>query len=284
MTDPGWAEVAEPEIATPSGKGWFRVVMRGVPSVVLIATCFVLLTSIRIVERPMFGARRPVSPWITVFVCRNVLRIIGIRYVVHGKPATGRAAKVANHGSWLDILVLNARVPLYFVAKSEVATWPGIGWLARMTGTIFIDRTDRRQARAQAELFEARLLAGHKLLFFPEGTSTDGRRVLPFKTTLFAAFLSDHLRPQLRLQPVSVVYHAPPGEEDWFYGWWGSMSFGAHAVRVLAAPRQGRVEVMYHPPVAVADYSDRKALATTCEAEVRAGFESLRAMANSGLQ
>lgn len=283
MSDPWWTDVAEPAVAAPSGLGWIRALLRGVPSVFLIAAGLAVMTSVRLVERPVCGVRRPVSPWITVFVCRNVLRLIGLRYVVHGNPTVCRAAKVANHGSWLDILVLNARVPLYFVSKSEVASWPGIGWLARVTGTVFIDR-DRKQARAQTELFETRLLAGHKLLFFPEGTSTDGLRVLPFKTTLFAAFLSDHLRSELTLQPVTVVYHPPAGEEEWFYGWWGSMSFGAHALRVLAAPRQGRVEVMYHPPLAVGDFPDRKTLALACEAEVRAGFDRLRAAANSRLQ
>ncbi len=276
MTDPGWSGVAEPRIAAPSGAGWLRVALRGAPSVLLIAAGFALLGLVRLVERPVFGVRRPVTPWITVLVCRGVLRLIGLRSVMRGRPVRGRAAQVANHASWLDILVLNARAPVFFVSKSEVAGWPGIGWLARATGTIFIDR-DRRQARTQTELFESRLLAGHNLLFFPEGTSTDGLRVLPFKTTLFAAFLTDHLRARLTLQPVSVAYHAPPGEEERFYGWWGAMDFGAHLLRVLAAPSQGQVEVMYHPPLVVADFPDRKSLAAACEAEVRAGFDRLRA-------
>lgn len=282
MTDPAWTGVAEPQVAAPRGAEWLRVALRGMPAVLLILVCFAALTATRLVERPLCGPRRPVSPWITVFVCRNVLRLIGLRHVVQGPPVTGRAAQVANHASWLDIIVLNARAPLCFVAKSEVAAWPGIGWLARVTGTVFIDR-DRKQARAQTELLENRLLAGHKLLFFPEGTSTDGLRVLPFKTTLFAAFLGDQLRARLTLQPVSVVYHAPPGEAEWFYGWWGSMSFAAHILRVLAAPRQGRVEVLYHPPLVVADFPDRKALAAACEAGVRAGFDRLRAAADSPL-
>ena len=95
---------------------------------------------------------------------------------------------VANHASWLDIFALNAPQRIYFVSKDEVRDWPGIGWLARATGTVFIARKSR-EAGVQARLFETRMAAGHRLLFFPEGTSTDGRRVLPFKTTLFAAFL-----------------------------------------------------------------------------------------------
>ena len=167
--------------------------------------------------------------------------------------------------------MLNASKRIFFVAKSEVAGWPVIGWLARGTGTVFI-RRDRRDARRQQALLEARLGAGHPLLFFPEGTSTDGQRVLPFKTTLFAALTTEALRDALTVQPVTLVYHAPAGEDSRFYGWWGDMEFAQGLLKVLAARRQGWVEVIYHPPLRVADYPDRKALAAACEAAVRKGF------------
>jgi len=167
--------------------------------------------------------------------------------------------------------VLNASKRVFFVAKAEVAGWPVIGWLARGTGTLFI-RRDRREARRQQTLFEERLRAGHHLLFFPEGTSTDGARVLPFKTTLFAAFTTEALRGFLTVQPVSLRYHAPEGEDACFYGWWGDMDFAHGLLKVLAVRRQGWVDVVYHPPLRVADYPDRKALAAACEAAVRTGF------------
>lgn len=180
----------------------------------------------------------------------------------------GAGAVVANHSSWLDILVLNAPKRIYFVSKAEVADWAGISWLAKATGTVFIKR-DRREARGQVEVFRRRLGLGHRLLFFPEGTSTDSRRVLPFKTTLFAAFFDDALRETMRVQPVSVVYHAPKGRDDRFYGWWGGMDLGPSLLAVLAAVPNGSVDVVYHPPVRVADFADRKALAAHCEAAVR---------------
>ena len=176
---------------------------------------------------------------------------------------------VANHSSWLDIFALNARKRVYFVSKAEVAGWPGIGWLARATGTVFIHR-DRRHAREQTEVFRTRLRAGHRLLFFPEGTSTDGRRVLPFKTTLFAAFLSDLDIDDLHVQPCCVIYRAPKGDDPRFYGWWGNMDFGPHLLHTLAARWQGAVQVVYLAPLRVADYADRKALAAAAEAAVRA--------------
>jgi 1-acyl-sn-glycerol-3-phosphate acyltransferase len=182
---------------------------------------------------------------------------------------------VANHSSWLDIFALNARKRIYFVSKSEVARWPGIGWLARATGTVFINR-QAKEARAQKDIFEARLQAGHKLLFFPEGTSTDGQQVLAFKSTLFAAFFSEALRDRMSIQPVSVIYTAPNGADHRFYGWWGDMGFGPHLVRVLAAKRQGGVEIRYHPPLRVADHKDRKSLALACEEAVRGGVKDLK--------
>ena len=117
-----------------------------------------------------------------------------------------------------------------------------------------------REAGAQVDTFRRRLRQGHKLLFFPEGTSTDGRRVLPFKTTLFAAFFEPSLRESMSIQPVSMIYHAPPGEDPRFFGWWGDMDLGPSLVKVLAQAPQGRVELVYHPAVRVADYADRKAL------------------------
>jgi 1-acyl-sn-glycerol-3-phosphate acyltransferase len=193
---------------------------------------------------------------------------LGIGFSTKGQPMTHRGAVVANHSSWLDIFTLNAKKNVYFVSKSEVAKWPGIGWLARATGTVFINR-DRREAASQKKVFEDRLLGGHKLLFFPEGTSTDGRRVLPFKSTLFAAFYDKRLHDEMHIQPVTVRYIAPEGEDVRFYGWWGDMDFGTHLLTTLAARKQGRVEVIYHTELSVKDFEDRKSLARAAELQVR---------------
>jgi len=166
---------------------------------------------------------------------------------------------------------LNASDQIYFVSKSEVAKWPGIGWLAKATGTVFIARR-AQDAKEQQDVFQDRLLAGHRLLFFPEGTSTDGTLVLPFKSTLFAAFFNAKLRENLWIQPVSVRYLPPKDAAPWFYNWWGDMEFGPHLLFVLAASRQGGVKVQYHDPIRVSDAPDRKALAYRCELAVRSSF------------
>ena len=268
MSQTWTGEDSYPENQPITAMGWLRVLLRGSVLFVLILVCLMILLLIRLVEKPVHGLHRPWTPFITQFVCRNALRILGIGFQSEGSLMTQPGAVVANHSSWLDIFVLNARKRIYFVSKAEVAKWPGIGWLAKATGTVFINRNPK-EAQAQKVLFEERLLAGHKLLFFPEGTSTDAIRVLPFKPTLFAAFFAEALRDRLWVQPVTVLYHAPVGEEKRFYGWWGDMAFGPHVLKVLAQRRQGRVEVIYHAPLRVADFANRKTLAKASEEAVR---------------
>ena len=261
---PTWHSPDRPAPVPVSFAGWLRVGLRGLALVPVLGGGLVLLLLMRLVERPLCGLRRPVTPWVTVLVCRLVLATLGIRRRIVGQPARGPGAVVANHASWLDIFALNAVRPVLFVAKAEVAGWAGIGWLARATGTVFI-RRDRTQAAAQLALFRERLAAGHRLVVFPEGTSTDGLRVLPFKATLFAAF------DAVTVQPVSILWTSPPGYDARFYGWWGDMDFGGHALKVLAARRQGQVTLHFHavPPAGL----DRKTLAQQAEASVRLPFQ-----------
>ncbi|MFV0515504.1 MAG: lysophospholipid acyltransferase family protein [Jhaorihella sp.] len=264
-----WEGGEYPGRAAIGPAGWALAVLRGLVLAVLVFGNLAVLLLVRLVERPFFAPRRPVSPFITQFVCRNAFRVLGMGFSTTGELMRAPGAVVANHSSWLDIFALNARKRIYFVSKAEVARWPAIGWLARATGTVFIDR-DPRLARQQTRLFEERLQAGHKLLFFPEGTSSDGLRVLPFKPTLFQAFYSEHLREFMQVQPVAVIYHAPRGRPTAYYGWWGSMAFAPHLLTVLTAWRQGAVELAYLEPLRVADFSDRKALAAECERRIRA--------------
>ena len=268
MTE-AWREEPAPERI--SAAGWVRVLLRVLPLAVVVFGGLAVLLTMRLIERPLWGQRRLLTPYITQAVCRTAFVILGIDYHTEGQAMKGPGAVVANHSSWLDIFALNARKRIYFVSKAEVAGWPGIGWLAKATGTVFI-RRDPREARLQVQEFVRRLSFGHKLLFFPEGTSTDGRRVLPFKPTLFAAFYADGLRETLSIQPVTVIYRAAEGADPRQYGWWGDMDFGPHLLSTLAAARQGSVTIQYHAPVRVAEIEDRKALARLLENKVRAGL------------
>lgn len=263
-----WDSDEQPPQVKVGPLGWVLVVLRGVPLVLVLILGLVSTLLLLPIERLLAGETRPVTPTITRLVCISALALMGLKLKTRGTRMKGAGAVVANHSSWLDILVLNAPKRIYFVSKAEVADWPGIGWLAKATGTLFILR-DRREAAAQVETFRRRLALGHRLLFFPEGTSSDSRRILPFKTTLFAAFFDQKLRETMRIQPVSVVYHAPRGKDPRFYGWWGDMDLGPHLLAVLAARPQGWVELVYHAPVNVADFADRKTLAAHLETAVR---------------
>lgn len=271
-TGPAWHSDDHPAPVPITWLGYLRAASRGLPLAVVVFGGLASLLMVRVVEAPLFAPRRPMSPWVTCAVCRAAFVLLGIRRQTQGLPIAEAGAAVANHASWLDIFALNAAQPVYFVAKAEVASWPGIGWLARATGTLFIER-ERRRAAAQRDQLRDRLGHGHHLVFFPEGTSTDGQRVLPFKPTLFAAF-EDPAFAALKIQPVTIRYHAPPGTDRRFYCWWGDMGFGPHLLAVLAAPRQGSVTVQYHPPTVIGDHAGRKAMAVAAEAEVRHGFSA----------
>ena len=251
--------------------GWTRIVIKGLLVGTLTFGCLLILLLLRQIERPIHGPARPWTPHITQFVCRNALRLIGIRRSHEGHVMDGHGALVANHVSWLDIFVLNAEARIYFVAKSEVRGWPAIGWLARATGTLFIKR-DPVEAKRQVLDIAARLGLGHQLLFFPEGTSTDGRRVLDFRSTLFQPFVASP-EEHLSLQPVTLVYHAPDGADPVFYGWWGDMEFGPNLLKILAAPRHGRTEVIFHDPIDIDHAGGRKALAAQSGRVIRAELE-----------
>ncbi len=269
-----WREVEPAEAVRIGPAGLALALLRGAALGAAVYGGLLVLLLVRLAERPLFGFDRPLSPHITRAVCRAAFPILGMRYSVRGTPMRHRGAVVSNHVSWLDIFALNACQTVYFVAKSEVARWPFVGWLARATGTAFIAR-DRRAAKAQQALFEDRIRAGHKLMFFPEGTSTDGLRVLPFKSTLFAAFYTHGLDQIMQIQPVSLVYEAPEGRCDRFYGWWGDMNFASHLIKVLAQFRQGSIAVVFHDPVAVDAMPSRKELARQCEDAVRTGVGGL---------
>ena len=259
-----WDDEERPEKLRIGPAGWARVAVRGSVMGTVVFGGLGLLLLTRLVERPVFKMRRPVTPWITQGVCKLSLRIMRLPVHVRGQQMTDHGAIVANHSSWLDIFVLNSLKNIYFVSKSEVAGWPGIGWLARATGTLFVTR-DRHAAGQDVARVRDRLALGQTLVFFPEGTSTDGQRVLPFKATLFAPLIA----MEMPVQPVTLSYRAPAGTDPRAYGWWGDMDFGPHLLSTLAHRRQGSVTVTYHPIRRTDAGTDRKRLAQDLTQDVR---------------
>lgn len=212
---------------------------------------------------------------------RLLCRALGLRLVVRGHRHKRQAVLfIANHSSWLDIPVLSAVIPGSFVAKNEVAAWPLFGQLAKLQRTVFVDRERRARTGDSRDEIAARLDAGDSLILFPEGTSSDGNRILPFKSALFGAAEVDISRKDgpgpVVVQPVSVAYTRITGlpiGRDWrpFFTWFGDMDLAPHLWRALQfGPIT--VEIEFHPPLSVREAGSRKALARHCERAVRAGF------------
>ncbi|MBI2235696.1 MAG: 1-acyl-sn-glycerol-3-phosphate acyltransferase [Magnetospirillum sp.] len=208
---------------------------------------------------------------------RVVVKLLGFQVVVRGTPvAEGPALLVANHASYLDVVVLGALVPTVFVAKAEVAGWPVFGYLARIAKTAFIDRRPNAAARERDRL-GSRIDEGVLLLLFPEGTSNDGNLVLPFKSSFFAVAERPTADGRaLPVQPVSVAYTRVDGFPMGralrpFFAWYGDMTLFGHLVGALGLGRP-TVEVQFHPPVTVGDFGgSRKALCNHCHDVVRYG-------------
>lgn len=192
------------------------------------------------------------SPWPRRFL-GNAARACGVRLTMVGRPLRRDVFVVANHSSWLDILILGGATGSTFVAKAELERVPVVGWLAGLNRTVYVDRADRRAMPAQIAAIRA-AMAGGPVAIFPEGTTGDGTVLLPFKASLLQVL--DPPPPGIRLQPLFLDY-GPAGVEIA----WGDEDGGANALRILG--RRGRIDVTLHclDPIDPAATGDRKAVA-----------------------
>ncbi len=266
-----WNAESPPELPPLTAGGRIAGILR--------MTVFILLTAVILA---IFVTGRYLRVWLgrwitfhflaAQFWSRAGLWLTGLRLVIRGTPVES-GALVSNHCSWADILTLRSVKLMYFVAKAEVRRWPAVGFITAVTGTIYIERR-RSQAKQQEQVLRERIAANQLLIFFPEATSTDGLRVLPFKSSLFSAFFHDHQAADLWIQPVTVRYTPAPGSDlpPSFYGWWGDMGLGSHIWAVMSRSFGGRAEVIFHQPVKPQAFRDRKALAEHCGAVVARGL------------
>ena len=210
---------------------------------------------------------------------RQVCRLLGVNLSVNGHVDQSRPVLlVANHTSWLDIPVLSAVAPVSFVAKQEVSSWPFVSWLARLQRTVFINREKRGDVGRAMNVMLDRLANGDSIVLFPEGTSSDGNRVLNFRTSLFAAAkppekFARSLDQEVVVQTVAVVYrhlHGVPlsRAERTMVSWYGDMDMLSHAWNYLKAGPLD-VEVAVGVPQPLDNYKDRKDLARRTEDDVR---------------
>jgi len=230
------------------------------------------------VQAGLLLLRSPLAERLPRAYHRLVCRILGITIKQHGAVSSARPTLfVANHTSYLDIEILGAAIPGSFVGKADVDGWPLFGWLARLQRTVFIDRK-RRSVTRQRDALSTRLQSGDRLILFPEGTSGDGLRLLPFKSALFAAVTEAAAGRNITIQPVSVAYvrldGMPLGRSYRpLFAWYGDMQLAPHLWTMLGIGRLG-VSVTFHPAVSAVDFASRKALAEHCAAAISAGLSA----------
>jgi 1-acyl-sn-glycerol-3-phosphate acyltransferase len=230
-----------------------------------------VLLAISPTGRVLFGA----------FYWRSIASILGLQVRVIGAPLPRTPGRrqviyVCNHSSWLDIPALGGLLHACFVSKDDVATWPIVGTIARLGRTVFVSRSRQGIGRERNQMQE-RLKIGDDLILFPEGTSSDGSRVLPFHSSFFAAAYGE-VSPLI--QPVSVVFdrlaNLPVGRSSrTVFAWFGDMDLAPHVWRI-AQWHGKRVTLLFHAPLDPANYPSRKALSHATWQIIADGAATLR--------
>jgi 1-acyl-sn-glycerol-3-phosphate acyltransferase len=187
-------------------------------------------------------------------------------------PEIGPCLVVANHISWVDIVLISSVTPCAFVAKSDIADWPIFGTLARAKQSLFVERTKPGATASFKQEMKGRLEEGGILVLFAEGTSSDGNRVLPFKSALLSAVE----QTDVPVQPLTIAYTGQGGlpmgrRRRPLLAWYGDMDLVPHLWEVL---KRGpfEAELRFHPSLSARGFENRKALSCACEDIVRGGL------------
>ena len=239
-----------------------RLTSRGMVAGVCVAGCLIEYCAYAVLRWLDAGRRAGVlQKW-----SARLLNGINLKIAVQGQlPREGLIA--SNHLSYLDILVFSAVCGCVFISKREVKSWPAVGWISSLAGTIYIDRTRRAETHAVQPEIQSALSSGLRLVLFPEGTSSDGSRVLHFHSSLF--------QPALDLNaPVTAAaidYSLPDGDAAREACYWGNMSLLPHLLNLLT---KESVQVTVSFSQEHLHFSDRKQAARTMQLQV----ERLREM------
>jgi len=234
-----------------------RAVWRAVALGILLVAAIVRFCLMRL-KGPLTLERRAL--WVQAS-CIAILHGLGIRSRVEGRPPE-RGLIVANHLSYLDVLILSAATPCFFVAKAEIDRWPVFGQLARAGGTMFVDRSSRASAERVTAEVEERLKGTVPVLFFPEGTSTDGSQLLRFHSRLF----TPAVEAGIPVTAASLRYVPEDGSAERELCWFGDDVFLPHLWKSLRGPNFC-AEVQFGEPHV---YTHRRIAADETQAEIAA--------------
>jgi len=243
----------------------------------IVATIFFTMTPLLIAAQWLLvKLRLPGWGVIGVYYYRFLCLGLRIRVRVVGEPVRDRAVLfVSNHVSWADILTIGSITPIAYVSKSEIAGWPLVGTAAKSQRTVFVDRSRRHQTGDAISEIVKRLASGTSVVLFAEGTSSDGNRVLPFRSALVGAVKEASARAEsgILIQPMSICYTGlngiPMGRQHRpTVAWYGDLDFMPHIKAFIA---RGAVDavVSYGEPVAADGTADRKAMTRSLEGAVR---------------
>lgn len=223
--------------------------------------------------------------WLPRFWHRTACHTLGLKITVHGMPDKNRPLMLAvNHASWKDIMILGSITDVVFIAKTEVRDWPVFGTLARLQKSIFVTRDQKRSTGTQVNEIAARMTADEVVVLFPEGTTSDGNRLLEVKSSLFgAASTAVEQVPGgvVYVQPVAIAYTGVQGMAMGRYhrpivAWPGSLTLLPHLVGVLKSGAL-EVDVTFGESVAFRRGDNRKHLTVSITAAIRRMLqESLR--------
>lgn len=249
--------------------------IRAIPVIFLLVVVALLLLPFQVAGIVLNNRLQRIVP---ILFHRTACALIGVRITQVGERSRENPVLLlSNHASWLDISVLGAVAPVVFVAKSEVANWPVFGWLAKLQRTIFVERERRHRTGDAARAMGDRLLGGDVVVLFPEGTSSDGIRILPFRSALIGAVhhtIGDQTHhDRVTVQPVSIAYvrygGVPVGRalRD-KVAWYGETELVPHLMNMLASGAVD-VTVSWGEPVGYGMNADRKRIARDAEAAVR---------------
>ncbi len=229
-----------------AASGWLLIALRLAAMLISLLACLVFYHVWRL------GGID--NPWPRRFLA-SVARIAGARCTLSGSRTVGGELLLANHVSWLDIPVLAGITGAAFVAHDGLSRFPLLHWLCAMNGTVFVARHDRASVARQVEQVRAAITQTGALAIFPEGTTSDGVALLPFKSSLLSAL--DPVPAGVAVQPVLLDY----GAEAARIAWVGDEPGPANFLRILARWRRLDIAVVFLPPLDPAKLSDRKSIA-----------------------
>lgn len=248
-------------LSTEGAAGTLRMVLR----VLLIVLALILAVPLHYFYR-LFARHSPLP---RLFLA-STTRLLGLRVRVHGTPLRRDVFFLPNHVSWLDIPALAGVSGTAFVAKAEVADTPVIGWLCRLNRTVFVRREARLDVAAQVNAVREALGDNHAITVFPEGTTTDGWSLLPFKSSILKAL--EPPPPGVLVQPVLIDY----GAASAWIAWIGDESGLANASRILRHPGPVDCAIHFLAPFAPAEAGDRKAIAAEARRRIEAALIAAR--------